>query len=277
MIRILKSAQVPEVLSTKGVKETKANKALYEAEPNAYNAGTKKFEIKKSIYGAKTVKTKAISDQFKKCCFCEAKFTANGSGDIEHFRPKGGYTQARNETELTIPGYYWLAYDWNNLYFSCELCNRSYKKNYFPLKAESLRAKNHLADIEKEEPLLLHPGLDNPTEHITFRRHVPVALTKRGEESIFGYGLDRDDMNEARAEFMEMFVALETYSRLPIDSMSVEEKKVEAARLRKTLPEFEEFVQASKALVRKAANRDRPYSSMVQAYFREEGIDPAQV
>ena len=119
---------------------TKKLKDEYNADPAAFDAGSKKFEFDSGLYGHKSIKTKLKSLQSKKCCFCEAKVPHIAHGDIEHFRPKGGYKQ-KDDDDLGRPGYFWLAYDWKNLYFSCQLCNQRHKKNLFPLKDPNKRAK----------------------------------------------------------------------------------------------------------------------------------------
>jgi uncharacterized protein (TIGR02646 family) len=76
------------------------------------------FEFKASVYGAKSVKKTLLTAQHGKCAFCESKFEHVAFGDVEHFRPKGGWIQTDGD-QLTRPGYYWLAYEWSNL--SCGL------------------------------------------------------------------------------------------------------------------------------------------------------------
>lgn len=110
MIKIDKTGvAVPEILSTTGVVETTRNNV-------AHNAGRRKFSIKKSIYGHSTVKETLIALQNDKCCFCERKVSAGEPGHIEHYRPKGGYKKD-DKSKLEKPGYFWLAYDFDNLFF----------------------------------------------------------------------------------------------------------------------------------------------------------------
>ena len=94
--------------------------------------------------------------------------------DVEHFRPKGAY-QKLNSTNLTYPGYYWLAYNWDNLMLSCEKCNRSYKRNQFPLQTEATRKlfHNHPNSIPNEDPLLINPNFEDPSVHIIFFKEAP--------------------------------------------------------------------------------------------------------
>jgi hypothetical protein len=56
---------------------------------------------------------------FGKCWYCEWKPTRN-DWDVEHFRPK-----ARVYEDPHHQGYYWLCYEWTNLYMSCQYCNQA--------------------------------------------------------------------------------------------------------------------------------------------------------
>ena len=90
-----------------------------------------------------------------------------GYGDVEHFRPKGGYKQ-RRRGPARRPGYYWLAYDWDNLFYSCQLCNQRFKRNLFPLRDGRRRARSHTHRLDKEEPLLVDPAEQDPSKYIGF-------------------------------------------------------------------------------------------------------------
>ncbi len=87
--------------------------------------------------------------QHDKCAFCESKVSAIAYGDVEHFRPKAGYQQSHDD-DLQRPGYYWLAYEWSNLFFSCSICNQQGKRNVFPLANPRRRATCHRDDIGLE-------------------------------------------------------------------------------------------------------------------------------
>ena len=73
-------------------------------------------------------------------------------GDVEHYRPKAGYRQDA-EDPLGRPGYYWLAYEWSNLLFCCQICNQRFKRNLFPLVDPARRAETHHDDLSSEQPL----------------------------------------------------------------------------------------------------------------------------
>lgn len=127
MIRIHKPAAPPAVLASKGTAETNRNRGAYEADPAAYDSGATTFSFDSGLYGHESVKAELIKAQHAKCCFCESKITHIAYGDVEHFRPKAGYRQHPDDP-LGRPGYYWLAYDWSNLYLACQLCNQRFKK-----------------------------------------------------------------------------------------------------------------------------------------------------
>lgn len=155
--------------------------------------------IDSDIYGHVDVKTALNNLQKGICCYCESRYDVTSYGDVEHFRPKNGWKQDKDDKELHQPGYYWLAYKWENLMYACELCNRTYKRNYFPLKYPSKRFDPADKDISGEEPLLINPYEEkHPENHLKFVGAEIQALTKEGDASIFYYGLDRERLNEER-------------------------------------------------------------------------------
>jgi len=106
-----------------------------------------------------------------KCVYCdrylftsapEKKILLHSS--VDHHRPKKG-------------GYWWLAYEWSNLYILCTPCNR-HKRGTFPIGNEKAKApilrqadgskafdmSQFPADcptLQNENPLYLHPEIDN--------------------------------------------------------------------------------------------------------------------
>lgn len=266
MIKILKSPDHPVILTGKGPAETANNNQLYDNDPSAYQSGEKKFKFKSSIYGHKTVKEQLIDDQSGKCCFCEAGFTANGFGDIEHFRPKGGYRQKKND-KIKRPGYYWKAYDWDNLFFSCEVCNSRHKKNYFPLEEETHRAKNHHENIDEEHPLLVHPSQDEPESHIGFRREVCRSKDRKGEESIAAYGLNRGKLVETRREYLNNVRNNYYLSGLDLENMTPTKKSSILEELNITEEEMNDLIETARRFINNAARADSPFAAMVRHNF----------
>lgn len=199
MIRIHKQSQAPSRLLEQGKEQSRRDKISYSHSPNSYDTGSKTFEFKNNIYGHVTVKEALIQAQHGKCCFCETIIFQEG--DVEHFRPKKAVKQALGEP-LEYPGYYWLAYDWKNLYLACKPCNQNYKKNLFPLLNPKARATNHKADLSEEQPSLIEPSEEEPTEFIGFRGASAYGIDPkdRGSKSIEILGLNRSQLRAARRE-----------------------------------------------------------------------------
>ena len=188
----------PTRLETAGIVQTKKDCAAYAANTNDYLNGTRKFKFERTIYGHDSVKDTLRKVQHKKCCFCEGQFEAFAAADVEHYRPKGAVQQDENSSRL-IPGYYWLAYSWDNLYWCCQVCNRENKKNFFPLANPTKRARSHTDDIATEKPLILNPGgPEDPRRHIKFRDAIAVGSTKAGRKTIEILGLNRDPLVDER-------------------------------------------------------------------------------
>lgn len=158
----------------------------------------------------------------RKCAYCEAPAPAAMSWDVEHYRPKGRVSERADH-----PGYYWLAYVWENLLLSCELCNRrrkdrptwehaeagttSGKADRFPLADESTRAMDPSGDLAGEARLLLDPTQDDPEEHLAFglTGHVVARQgSAMGRTSIDVYHLNRRRLRSWRQAQVRLALAL---------------------------------------------------------------------
>lgn len=109
------------------------------------------------------VKEYLYESQYGKCCYCEQK-KGEGETDVEHFRPKAQVKENNNHL-----GYWWLAYEWDNLLIACKICNsNSNKGTQFPLKDENKRAFTEQDNIKEEEPVLINPLTENPEDFIKY-------------------------------------------------------------------------------------------------------------
>src|SRR5690349_9530950 len=147
MIRVRRPSAVPSVLSVEGVAKAREH-------CDAYAQGVRDFQFDSAIYGHPAVKQALVASHYEKCCFCESKVRHTGPGTIDHYRPKAA-SQQQAGAPLSRPGYYWLAYDWENLLFGCIACNQTHKRNLFPLRDEAGRALSHLHPLDQEKPLLI--------------------------------------------------------------------------------------------------------------------------
>ena len=194
MIQIVKG-DPPAALIAKGNELTKDLCDKYDANPQDYISAKKTFEFT-GDYHSDAVQRELKSCQHNKCCFSEAKF----NGDyfqVEHFRPKGRVDKYPKDGTKRYPGYYWLAYEWSNLFLCKGRPNVSYKQNFFPLMPNSPVNNSH-NDNNVEVPMLINPSEDNPREHIVFHLDEPKWLTERGRVTIELCGLRHPDFEESR-------------------------------------------------------------------------------
>jgi len=153
-----------------------------------------------------------------KCAYCETLIRPGYHGDVEHYRPKGKVVEDDDDSDSTYqvngqsykhPGYYWLAYEFSNLFPSCQQCNQRFKEtpgkmNYFPLENKAKRAWN--ADMLKDEaPLLLDPCDSrpdrDPAEHLEYdETGVFVGKTEAGKKTIAILTLNRDGLISERVD-----------------------------------------------------------------------------
>lgn len=204
MIRLRTKPPVPDTLKSDDVKKTKKKIAAKVASKTTITE--KDFE---NHWIKDDVRLVLWKYQHGKCCFCERKRDPKGESDIEHFRPK-------TKADGVKPGYWWLAYDWDNLFFSCKRCNKK-KASKFPLLS-GLRARSPKSKV-KEKPVFPHPVDDNPEDFIGFiweeeTARVPIAWPVGkdndgcGSETIKILGLDNRILAEERGRLLLSLGAL---------------------------------------------------------------------
>jgi uncharacterized protein (TIGR02646 family) len=229
----------------------------YEIAPDEYRTGRRTFQIDSAIYGHAEVKNALRVAQHAKCCFCEGKFEANAAADVEHYRPKL-YSQQAQGSRKIYPGYYWLGYAWTNLLYSCQICNRSHKRNYFPLRDPRSRARSHLDDLAAEAPMLLDPaGPEDPRDHIRFRDEIAVGMTKIGKTTIDYVGLNRLPLVEERLERLNILRKLRQILDTFRESGRPEERRV--------LGDAEVVLEA-------AVQAQSPFSAMATDFLQGKGF-----
>jgi uncharacterized protein (TIGR02646 family) len=210
VIRVHKPTTTPAILLTDGIAARDVHCAAYEdAERRGHVFQVRRFS---EVYRHPDVKSALITAQHGKCCFCESRVYEDG--DVEHFRPKAGCKQSSN-ARMERPGYYWLAYDWENLFLCCSACNSRYKGNLFPLADGNIRAQCHrdTALLAAELPLLIDPSRDDPTDHIGFNRYdaCPVNDSLRGRTTIRIMKLNRRAIRDRR---MDKWQTIQVYRQI---------------------------------------------------------------
>jgi uncharacterized protein (TIGR02646 family) len=175
--------------------------------------GQRRFEFNAELFGSSDVKAALMQLFSGKCAYCETPIGERGIGDVEHHRPKAW---ALGLDGAPAPDHYWwLAYDWNNLYLVCHRCNRM-KASRFPVVGERARIGATGDALLAEQALLLDPCVDEPTDHLVFTEYGEVvSSTERGRATIEILGLNRSDLIAARASvFNELRSQFEQIERL---------------------------------------------------------------
>jgi hypothetical protein len=121
------------------------------------------------IKGYDVVKGTLVRLQHHKCAWCEGPYREGPHDDVDHYRPKARANRSPGCTDTH--GYWWLAFTWSNLLFSCATCNRSSKNDKFPLENGSIALKPEEDLSNREVPLLIDPANSkiHPATHIEFR------------------------------------------------------------------------------------------------------------
>lgn len=134
-----------------------------------------------------------------KCSFCESKVNPEVAGVLDHLRPK--WATRGLGREYAPDHYWWLAYDWSNLYLSCPDCNK-HRGPRFPVKAKRINGPGE--DPNDEEPLLLDPCGDDPGAHLRFDETGRVSpLSNRGDVTITLVALNRSDLVARRMRVID--------------------------------------------------------------------------
>jgi hypothetical protein len=243
MIRILRPQKIPKVLHADGRQRRDEHVAQH-------SQGDTAFIFDRAVYGHTEVKAALRIAQHDKCGFCESKVSHVAFGDVEHFRPKSA-VRSRPGEALISPGYFWLAYEWENLMFACECCNRRHKGNLFPLFDETTRARAPSDIIDRESPLFIDPSREDPAAHIGFREEVPYAIggNARGEATIDALGLHRPELVERRRDRLQKLRQL----RRAMDLLK-----------RKRGPESKTLVKEISAELLRSTEDGAEYSGMVR-------------
>ena len=169
--------------------------------------------VQRHVYAHNEVKAALEKLFHDKCAYCERNIE---SMEVEHFRPAGRVAECKDH-----PGYYWLAYDWNNLYLSCTPCNQRRRDNprwgdrvrlpaagkydQFPLLDESTRAMIPGADLNREQKLLIDPCTDDPEEYFGYDPFGGIISLKDpvGSKTIEICHLTRRRLKDSRRRVIE--------------------------------------------------------------------------
>lgn len=183
-----------------------------------------KDRINSDIYKGKTkvgkkvvfeVRDRLKEIYYNKCAYCEIK---EFKPEVEHYRPKKAVAENKNH-----PGYYWLCYEWSNLLPSCRYCNtEGGKGNQFPVMSDYVfcppieneklireKCKANYPELLNENPFLINPEIDDPTEYFVFDasgKMTGIDIQGRGEKTIKICNLNRENLLYRRQKIVDDIV-----------------------------------------------------------------------
>jgi uncharacterized protein (TIGR02646 family) len=196
----------------------------------------------------------------QKCWFSEAK-DCFSHWDVEHYRPK---KSAKDKNGTENEGYWWLAFDWQNLRICGNVGNRK-KGTFFPLRPGCARLARH-SDLRYEDPLLLDPAHETDPNLLSFDfegNAIPAASAQdawdqeRVEYSIERYNLNFPRLTDKRkavwsecwGRIQEYLQELGTYNRDRTNMIAKESSREAAKYVRELMREEQEFSSVARACV----------------------------
>ena len=251
MIKIDRPKKAPDELKSKAIKDTLKS---MRAKANKGKSITKE-DIPSHWSGARLA---LFNMHHGKCCYCERRRDKAREPDVEHYRPKGGVIE-----DKTHPGYWWLAYKWENLLWSCKSCNEDYKRSHFPV--DGARVSDEKGILATENPLLLNPSLDNCEQFFVYDwDEAEEMLVKmqvrddnpRGRETKNILGLNRLELLQERGDYLKLVLKPIAVGLIVArEQAGLLEKKWECiSNLKKVISPKSEF------------------SGLARAYFRFSGL-----
>lgn len=145
---------------------------------------------------------------FSKCAFCETAIRQPHIRNIVHFRPP---SNARDFKGVFSPEHYWwLIYEWRNLYLACARCNQS-QGTLFPVEAHRAMPNASYGRLVAERPLLIDPCIDEPSRYLRFSEEGKLNFVSEQREIDRGYAtINIFDLNRKELLAEREYVAFET-------------------------------------------------------------------
>ena len=209
---------------------------------------------------------KKISNE--KCWYCESDETRSDM-PVDHFRPKNSVAECPDH-----PGYWWLAFDWQNYRYACTFCNSRRvdvenkttggKQDHFPITEPPARAMNEDDNWQSERPVLLDPLIEEDTLLLTFHENgFPREKNqdkdsleyKRANESIYFYHLDH-----RKAVLKRKKIAIDIKNHYnAIEKLEAQTEKTQAVK--------EQINHHRKEIIKKVRSK-APFCSAARVYLQ---------
>jgi uncharacterized protein (TIGR02646 family) len=154
-----------------------------------------KLEFDESLVNDRSVVDELLRLFKGLCGVCGAALTKQDV-QVHRWRPVQGAISATGET--SPEHYYWLAYEWSNLYALCTLCAEA-KGQKFPVMGPRARVGAEGVLLLEELPMLLDPCSDDAEQVLIYQQTGEItARDQRGWTTIDVFALNRRDLVEQR-------------------------------------------------------------------------------
>jgi uncharacterized protein (TIGR02646 family) len=131
-----------------------------------------------------------------KCAFCESPLLDAEKRIPVHFRPRQRAAQLNGKVDPLH--YWWLTYEWSNLYSACLGCQAA-RGPRFPVTGKRAAYEDPKRTVAREKPQLLDPCIDDPESELRFEGDGTVrSTTPRGNLTIDVFGLNRASLVDSR-------------------------------------------------------------------------------
>ena len=160
--------------------------------------GQLRFSFDPAIWDDGSLRAALLNLFQHKCAYCESALT-DSTLVVDRFRPE---QEAMNlDGRVEDPDrYWWLAYEWTNLYPACGDC-REAKSTFFPVAGARAKPEARGDELHHERRLLLDPCDDDPARDLRFSASgIVTPVTERGALSIDILALNRPVLVERRLE-----------------------------------------------------------------------------
>lgn len=167
----------------------KANEEGWTPEQQAEKVEVAKAKARKKAISARSniwgqLSTILSKRSHGKCWYCESN-ELRSDNPVDHFRPKGKVAECPDH-----PGYWWLAFDWENYRFACTYCNSRRvdvdtaggKQDHFPVFTPPDWNKSEEQN-NVEKPKLLDPVDEDDYKLLTFNKNGEACPNCSNEES----------------------------------------------------------------------------------------------
>lgn len=123
---------------------------------------------------------------------------------IDHFRPRNN-AKGYNQKGTDLEHYWWLSYEWENLYYCCSDCKLA-KGNWFPVERKRARIDSNINIIDvSEKSIFINPCVNNIEEHFDFDINIGEIIGKstRGNVTIELLYLNRENLIKGRLQAID--------------------------------------------------------------------------